>query len=98
MKYFLSLFLITVILANIAAPLVEQLKGEKICLLMEDGDEDGKDEIKVKKEKETYTFSRLNFFQLNPIIEENIRQNLYFKHDELISECHTFLPKMPPEA
>ncbi len=67
-------------------------------VFMEDGDEDAKDEIKVEKEKQTYTYKKINFFQINPIIEENMKQTLYYKHDELISECHTFLPKMPPEA
>ena len=98
MKSFLSLFLIAVILANIAAPLVEQLKGEKICVLMEDSDENGKDEIKIEKEKETYTYHTMTFFKLNPVIEENSRETLYFKHDELISECYAFLPEIPPEA
>ena len=98
MKYFLSLFLIAVILANVAAPLVEQLKGEKVCVLLEKSGEDGKDEIKVEKEKETYTYTNMTFFKLNRVIEENNRETLYCKHDELISECHTFLAEIPPEA
>ncbi len=99
MKYFISLFLITVIFANVAAPLVEQLKGEKICILLEDSDEEGKDEIKVEKEKETYIYNKtVIHHKYVPIITENLRETLYFKHDELISECHTFLPEMPPEA
>jgi hypothetical protein len=99
MKYLLSLFLIAVILANVAAPLVEQLRGEKVSMVFENSDEDGKDELKVDKEKETYTYNKVEILHVQAInVSENIRETLYYKHDELISECHAFLPEMPPEA
>lgn len=61
-------------------------------------DDDADDTLKIGKEKEVYILNTHFSIKFNAFSSEESRKTLYFKHDALISEKHTFLPELPPEA
>lgn len=99
MKYFLSVFLVINMIVSVAVPLVVQLQGEEIYQLLEDNSDDTSDDLKVEKEKEIYTYnSHIHLDFSDNFSVSDLKSTLYYKHDNLISEYHAFLPEIPPEV
>ncbi len=98
MKYFLSIFLLIVMLGNVSLSFVEKMHGCDIYELKECGSDDADGKSKVEKEKE------IDHLKNNPLVLNdvfslaNLRKQIVIKGDFLISERHTLLPELPPEA
>jgi hypothetical protein len=85
-------------MASVIVPLVVQWQDKDSYELKESNSDDSEDEFKVGKEKEVYIINRL-IAGLVPILSsERTKEKQYYKHDCLVSENHSFLPEIPPEA
>ena len=84
---------------SVTVPLLVQWQGDDVCEMKESkSDDDADDTFKIGKEKEVYVLNSHFSFKFDAFSSESSRKTLYFKHDALISEKHTSLPELPPEA
>jgi hypothetical protein len=98
MKLLLSISLIIIMIASVTVPLVVQWQEEDIYELKESNSDDSDDEFKVGKEKEIYVINSF-ISALAPVLSaEKNKEKQYYQHDCLVSEKHSFLPEIPPEA
>ena len=103
MKSYFAAFLLLIMTTNLAVTLVHQLHGDKMYVSTEfgtdDTDEDGKSKTEKEKEKESFAFSCIptlgNAWRSAP---DGHSKSLIHKDDRPVSERHTFLPELPPEA
>ena len=100
MKYFLAIFLLTVMLANVSVSFVQQMKGSDLYELKEcsTDDADEKSKVEKEKEKETYHLNNNTHIQFDVFSLAKLRKQIVVKSNRLISERHTLLPELPPEA
>jgi hypothetical protein len=99
MKSFLSIFLLIVMIASVAVPVLVQWQSEDMCELKESkSDENSDDELKVGKEKEVYISNSYFSIHFAAFLLEKTTEEQYHKHDCLISENHAMQLDMPPEA
>ena len=99
MKNFISMCLVLIMTTSVIVPFLVQWQGDDVCEMKESkSDDDTEDTFKIGKEKEVYVLNSHFSFKFDAFSSESSRKTLYFKHDALISEKHTFLPKLPPEA
>jgi hypothetical protein len=99
MKLLLSIFLLIIMIASVAVPVLAQWQGEDVCELKDGKNEkDSDDEFKVGKEKEVYVSHNLFSLIVGAFYLENTNEKQYYKHDCLISENHAKQLEMPPEA
>jgi hypothetical protein len=99
MKLLLSIFLLIIMIASVAVPVLAQWQGEDMCE-MKDGknEKDSDDEFKVGKEKEVYISSGYFSLLFAAFSLEKTNEKQYYKHDCLISENHAQRLEMPPDA
>ena len=84
---------------SVTVPLLVQWQGDDVCEMKESKSDDNADDtFKIGKEKEVYILNSHLSILFDAFSSEASRKTLYFKHDALISEKHTFLPELPPEA
>ena len=99
MKIFISICLVLIMATSVTVPLLVQWQGDDVCEIKENKSaDDADDTFKIGKEKEVYVLNSHFSFKFDAFSSELSRKTLYFKHDALISEKHTFLPELPPEA
>ena len=98
MKYPLSIFLLIIMLASVSVSFVEQMKGGDSYELKECNTDDADEKSKVEKEKEIYHFKNNPLPQIDVFSLAKLRKQIVVKNNCLISERHTFLPELPPEA
>ena len=98
MKYFLSIFLLIVMLANVSFSFVQQMQGSDLYELKECNTDDADEKSKVEKEKEIYHLKNNHFIQIDVFSLAKLRKQIVGRSNCLISERHTFLPELPPEA
>ena len=98
MKLLLSISLVIIMIVSVTVPLVVQWQGEDMYELKESNSDDSDDEFKVGKEKEVYIVNRLIAVLIPALIVEETKEQQYYKHECLVSENHSFLPEIPPEA
>ena len=85
-------------LANVSFSFVQQMQGSDLYELKECSTDDADEKSKVEKEKEIYHLKNNHFFQIDGFSLAKLRKQIVIKSDFLISERHTFLPELPPEA
>jgi DNA polymerase III delta subunit len=102
MRHIISIFLFTIMLFSVAAPIVEQLYGKAVCEMKDKEDKDEKDssedEKEIKIEKETYVLEHTSFFDVKQIEIFNFKSAFVILNDKLLSELYSNLPKLPPES
>lgn len=101
---FVTQFLLIIMLMNVAAPMVLRLQGEYMGELTElssdDADEKSKTETETETEKEKESYSEKLHALHNLSLTDGIsRQRAsYFNIACLISQHHSRMLEMPPEA
>ncbi|MDZ7880577.1 MAG: hypothetical protein U5L45_23070 [Saprospiraceae bacterium] len=98
MKLLLSISLLIIMMASVTVTTLVQWQGEDVCELKESKESDADDEFKIGKEKEVYTINSLISMLFSDAQSEKTKEKLYYLHECLVSENHSFLPKIPPEA
>ena len=102
MLRFFTHFLLIMMLMNVAAPLVLQLQGENLCELTElstdDADEKGKTETETEKEKETYSEKFQVLLSMHLTDGLSRQKSNCFNIACLISQHHSRMVEIPPEA
>ena len=98
MKYFLSIFLLIVMLANVSVAFVQQMQQSDLYELKECSTDDADEKSKVEKEKEIYHLKNNPLVQIDVFSLAKLRKQIVVKSNRLISERHIFLPELPPEA
>ena len=83
---------------SLSVSVVEQLQKGDIYEIKECKTDDTNEKSKVEKEKEIYNFENNSLLQLDVFSLANLRKQIVIKNNDLISERHTFLPELPPEA
>ena len=84
---------------SVTVPLLVQWQSDDVYEMKErNSDDDADDALKVGKEKEVYILNSHFAIKFNAYSSSESRKTLYFKHDALLSEKHTFLLEIPPEA
>ena len=84
---------------SVTVPLLVQWQNDDVCEMKESkSDNDTDDTFKIGKEKEVYILNSHLSIHFDAFSSEESRKKCYFNHDALISEKHTFLPELPPEA
>jgi DNA polymerase III delta subunit len=101
-KNIISIFLFTIMLFSVAAPIVEQLYGKAVCEMKDKEGKDEKDssedEKEIKIEKEIYVLEHISFFDAKQIEIFNLKSAFVILNDELLSELYINLHKLPPES
>ena len=99
MKIFISICLVLIMATSVTVPLLVQWQNDDVCEMKESKSDDNADDtLKIGKEKEVYILDSHLSIHFDAFSSEDSRKTLYFKHDALVSEKHTFLPELPPEA
>ena len=84
-------------LMGFAMTVVEQLNGIALYELKVEDSDDADDEIKIEKEKETYTF-KCHILPINKVVDlSKCLVFMFITDDKLISELFSYLPELPPE-
>lgn len=98
MKYFLSIFLLIIMLASVSVSFVEQMKGGDLYEFKECNTDDADEKSKVEKEKEIYHLKNNPQLQIDVFSLAKLRKQIIVEDNCLISERHTLLLELPPEA
>lgn len=99
---FFTRFLLIMMLMNVAAPMVLRLQGENMCELTEinadDADEKGKTETETEKEKESYSEKVQVLLSMHLTDGLSRQKSNCFNIASLISQHHSRMVEIPPEA
>ncbi len=87
-------------LASVSVSFVEQMKGGDLYEFKEcnTDDADEKRKVEKEKEKEIYHLKPNSFIKKDVFSLAMLKKQIAIKLDNLISERHTLLPELPPEA
>lgn len=100
MKFISVILLLFAMSANLVLSVVEQLCGDDIACQWEcgtdDTDEEKKNE-KEEKEKEVYLWKHYAAIE-GCNFGKCLKKSLFPDHEGVLSDAHTFLPEMPPDA
>jgi hypothetical protein len=83
---------------SVTVPLLVQWQGEDVYEMKEKSADDTDDDLKEGKEKDVYTFFIQISTKFGAFSNENTPEKQYYKHDSAVSENHSALPDLPPEA
>jgi hypothetical protein len=99
MKVIYAIFFLLVMFTSVTVSVMEQWQGEDVSELKESktddlDDTDGEEKI----EKEIYTFNQHNLLEIAFFLTKKLKKDNQYDKGSFISELHTFLPELPPEA
>jgi hypothetical protein len=108
MKYLLSIFLLSIMLTNLAVSIVEQVKGKVAYEIKKDNADDSEEKSKAEKEFEKelekefekstpVSFAYNTFLASEHLDLLEIQTVIAIKNEKFISELFAYLPKLPPE-
>ena len=84
---------------SVTVPLLVQWQGDDVCEMKESKSDDNADDtLKIGKEKEVYILNSHLSLHFDAFSSKESRKKRYFNHNAPISEKHTLLPELPPEA
>lgn len=85
-------------LASVSVSFVEQMKGGDLYEFKECNTDDADEKSKVEKEKEIYHLKNNPQLQIDVFSLAKLRKQIIVEDNCLISERHTLLLELPPEA
>lgn len=98
MKLIHTLFFLFLMTLNVAAPLVEQLRGIESVEVKEEKGNDADGEVKIEKEFEPQHCEPYEQIELRSSALSRFDKALLHNIELLRSESHATLPELPPEA